>query len=190
MRALLLIVVAASLSACSKMPNLKFWGDEKAPVESGDPAFAQFGRFLGSWGCTASQRTDSGWQAQPGVHSWRWTTTLDGHAIQDYWTPAPEANDPLGVGTNLRIYNQQRERWEIVWTTAAQQEWDLIWAEEQGGKMVLHMQRPSRSGYKAHVARISFHNITASSYDWKYESAPLDDSRNFTEVFRLSCNRV
>lgn len=192
MRTLPIVCLALSttLAACSKMPNLKFWDGDEPAVESGDPAFAQFGRFLGQWACSGSEWDGNAWRAEPGLHQWRWTTTLDGHAIQDYWTPSAESNEPLGVGTNLRIYNSQRERWEIVWTTAKQQEWDLIWAEEQAGKMVLHMQRPSRGDVKAHVARISFHNISDSHFDWKYEAAPLSDSRNFNEVYRLSCNRA
>lgn len=184
------LALSSSLVACSKLPNLKFWDQEEATSTSAEPAFAQFGRFIGDWACSGTERTADGWRSEPGLHQWRWATVLDGHAIQDYWRPSPESGEPLGVGTNLRIYNQQRERWEIVWTTAKQQEWDLIWAEEQVGNMVLHMQRPSRGEFKAHVARITFHNIGSDHFDWKYESAPLSDSRKFTEVYRLSCNRA
>ena len=57
MRTLPIVCLALSttLAACSKMPNLKFWDGDEPAVESGDPAFAQFGRFLGQWACTADR---------------------------------------------------------------------------------------------------------------------------------------
>ena len=194
MKRLTVAIAAASLSACAaikdKLPSFDLFKADTAKASSADnPNFREFGRFVGSWDCKSEQRGENGWQAQPGVAKWRWETALNGYAIQDYWTPPAEAENPLGVGTNLRIYNQQRERWEIVWTTAAQQEWDFIWAKQVGEKMVMHMQRPERAGMNAHVARISFFNISKESFDWRYEAAPISDSRNYSEAFRISCTR-
>ena len=192
----LLITACLSLSACSTvsktLDRINFLKSDEPATDIDDEAamtFSQFGSFSGEWKCTAQQRGDSGWVQQPGVHTWRWYPILDGTAMQDEWLSDPEAPGPRTLGTNVRIWNTERDRWEIAWTSNRQQEWDLIWAEQVRGDMVMHMSRPKRAAYNAHVARITFHNITENSFDWRYESAPLTDARNYTEQSRLRCLR-
>ena len=194
MKRLTALVLSIALTGCSglreKLPSLKFWGsNDQSEIVADGSHFAEFGRFIGTWQCRSQRFDDGTWTPVSGIHSWRWSQILGGQVIQDFWQPSAESAEPLAVGTNLRIFNEKRERWEIVWTTAGQQEWDLIWAEQVGANMVMHLQRPSRSQYKAHVGRITFHNIAEDHFDWKYDAAPLGDPRAFTEVSRMSCER-
>ncbi len=196
-RNLLPVMLACTvLSACSTvgktLDRINIFKDTpSAPAADDDTArvFAQFGRFAGSWKCTGEQLGESGWVPQPGTHTWRWVPILDGTAMQDFWISDPQISGPRTLGTHVRIWNRERERWEIAWTSNQQQEWDLIWAEEVDGNMVMHTSRPARSGQPAHVARITIFDITPDSFRWKYEAAPLTKARNYTEQARMSCTR-
>lgn len=41
----------------------------------------------------------------------------------------------------------------------------------------------------AHLARVTFHNITADHFDWKYEASAPGDGENWQLYSTLSCTR-
>lgn len=186
-----ILLLAGCASVKGVLDRLPGIGEREPPAAADDETgrvFAQFGRLTGDWSCTVERHADGRWQAQPGTYSWRWQPILDGQAMQDVWREARGDGKPV-LATGVRIYNLERERWEIAWTTNVQREWDLLWGEEVNGEMVLHGTRPARAGQPAHVARIRFHDIGEDSFRWLYEAAPLTDARNFRPVTRIACTR-
>ena len=71
---------------------------------------AQFGRYVGDWKIEDESlaQDGSGWGPGQGAR-WIFKCIGDGTAVQDFWMPTSG-----GWGTNLRSYNPDTEKWEIV----------------------------------------------------------------------------
>ncbi len=167
--------MAVPLSVNNAHPN--------APAE-----VKQYGSLRGHWQCEASaKQPDGSWKESPGLASWSWYYVLDGFAVQDVWQPAA-ASSPMG--TNLRTYDAENNRWNMVWVTQTQAEFDHYTATYSDGMIVMRGDNPSRTkGVPAHAAKITFYNMTERHFDWKYEAtAPATDS-GWSEFSRMSCSR-
>lgn len=150
----------------------------------------QFGRLVGAWDCTVQQRqADGSWLTTPGTARWDWFYALGGHAILDMWVPASAPQQTAGLGANLRIFNTQTGQWQVAWTTAAQQRFDLITAAANGSDMVMRSTKPGSNGRPGHLARITFYNIDAQQFDWRYDASPLGDGINWTAYVQMRCLR-
>ncbi|MDJ0654429.1 MAG: hypothetical protein QNJ40_09770 [Xanthomonadales bacterium] len=146
----------------------------------------QYGQLQGDWLCRGSNpQPDGSWQENPNPPaSWSWYYVLDGYAIQDVWKPG-DGKSPWG--TNLRTYDAETGKWNMVWATQQQARFDEFSAEFVDGNIVMTGQRWARPAFQAHTARITFHNIQKEHFDWKYEVAAADGS--WSEFSRLSCDR-
>lgn len=151
----------------------------------------QYGQLAGDWQCTSeSLKQDGSWVKSPGTATWSWYYVLGGHAIQDVWQPPSDAGPDAAVGTNLRIYDVETGLWRMVWTTAKQADFDTFRASYRDGEILIYGERPQTAAFRAHLARITFHNIGERHFDWKYESSGPADGRKWREVVRLSCDRI
>ena len=178
--------LAAAAAPATPVPLSAQGAHPEAPDE-----LEQYGQFVGSWRCAGqSLQPDGKWQKSPGLATWTWYYVLDGHAIQDVWHPATEAGPDAAVGTNLRIYDAEAGLWRMVWATATQSHFDTFRATYRDGEILMYGERPPSKAYGAHLARITFHNIDARHFDWKYESSGPADARRWREVARLSCDRA
>lgn len=150
----------------------------------------QYGQFEGSWSCLPEFRDAEGnWQQAPGRPTWVWHYVLDGHAVQDVWLPDPEHSPPTATkGTNLRVYDAENDEWDMVWTTETMGGFQHFTAKMLDGDIVMHGDIPAGQR-PAHKARITFHNITDSSFDWKYEASGVDDGVNWQLFSTLRCER-
>ncbi len=160
------------------------------PNANAPPEIEQYGQFEGTWGCRSFNRQQDGsWQENPWVSTWVWYYVLDGYAVQDVWIPGSGAPSTAAMGTNLRIYNTEQGQWHMVWTTHGLNEFDSFSAEYTDGSIVMHGELPARGQRGAHLAQITFHNMTNDYFDWKYEFSPLGDGENWTEASKLACTR-
>jgi hypothetical protein len=158
-----------------------------AALASGDVAFASssvrhadrhpdapaetdhFAPLLGTW-LVAGRRLDrDGKTWLPLAHpaQWRFYRILNGHAIQDDWTePAPAVDVPesqRSYGTNIRIYNPERARWEMSWIHSGARETLVFTAVSEPGEIVMSSVagEPPR--------RNVFHGIGPHSFEWRQE---------------------
>ncbi len=147
----------------------------------------QYGQFAGTWECVPASRQPDGSMLESEFRpTWIWSYVLNGAAVQDTWIPDPEA--PAGMGTNLRVYNPEHDSWEMVWTTESMGGFQSFTAKLSDGNMVMHGDLPAGT-FPAHLARITFHNIQADHFDWKYEASAPGDGESWQLQSTLSCDR-
>ncbi len=142
-----------------------------------DGPLAQFGRYVGDWKITDEQLKQDGSEWLPGQGA-RWTFECvgDGTAIQDYWRPAAG-----GFGTNLRTYNADTGRWEIVWAARSQQGLMLISAElADDGRIVMHVLSPEQDPPR----RIIFFPPDEHGWVWMMEWS-FDQGQSWMPVYRI-----
>lgn len=97
--------------------------------------------LIGNWDISDSSLTSDGsWQEGLGA-TWHFYPILNGHAIQDDWISPPEnkPEPPTGrqYGTNIRIFNPEKNHWEMAWMSVKGQKLDQFSAIEEGGKVIM-----------------------------------------------------
>ena len=142
-----------------------------------DGPTAQFGRYVGDWKITDStlRQDGSAWQPGPGGR-WVFRCVGDGTAVQDFWLP-----EGGGFGTNLRRYNAERERWEIVWAAGAVPGLTRIEAVRQDDDSILMtivapVSTPPR--------RIRFLPPDENGWNWVQQMS-FDDGKSWIDVYRV-----
>ena len=186
------VLTAAMLAACASSGHRTSAAahTSQAPAQTAAEELSEFGRFVGTWGCSVQQRqADGSWQTQDGEARWRWVYALGGHAVQDFWDPAGATSKPTGLGTNLRTWNRETRQWEVVWATASQQGFDTLTGRSAGPNMVLRMSKLPGNGRPGHQARITFFDIQAKQFDWMYEASPIDDGQTWSALVQMRCKR-
>lgn len=182
----LLLVACASAPPATPQPDeFSLTPNPEAP----DAVREEYGQFVGSWSCQGYNRQQDGsWQAGPGRATWNWYYVMDGFAVQDVWIPS--AASPGGaVGINLRTYDAESGEWQMVWATGRQPDFDTFFARMQDGEIIMRGEIPARGQRRAHLSKITFHQIERDSFKWKYEFSPPGDGANWTEASRLECER-
>jgi hypothetical protein len=151
---------------------------------------AQYGQFAGAWTCIPTARQDDGSQKEIEARpTWIWYYALNGHAVQDVWIPDAENSLPgAAMGTNLRVYNPQEDEWVMVWATETLGKFQTFKAKAQGGNIVMHGDIQA-GPHPAHLARITFHNVSRNHFDWKYEASAPGDGENWQLHSTLACDR-
>ena len=142
-----------------------------------DGPVAQFGRYVGDWRIEDEQlaRDGSGWGPGKGAR-WIFKCVGDGTAVQDYWLP-----NGGGFGTNLRTYNPDSGKWEIVWATTALNGLMHISAEiNDAGHIVMDILSPEQDPPR----RIIFYVPDEGGWNWAQEWS-LDDGATWFEVYRI-----
>lgn len=138
---------------------------------------AQFGRYVGDWKITDQQlaQDGSGWTPGAGAR-WVFKCVGDGKVVQDYWMP-----NEGGWGTNLRTYNADTRKWEIVWAAATQNGLMHISAAVQDdGSIKMDVLKPEQSPPR----RIRFMTPDDSGWDWVMEML-FDGNENWTAVYKI-----
>lgn len=140
-------------------------------------AVSQFGRYVGEWKITDERLAQDGSEWLPGQGA-RWTFECvgDGTAVQDFWRPTGG-----GFGTNLRSYNADTGRWEIVWAAASQQGLMHISAEQHAdGRIVMDVLSPEQDPPR----RIIFFPPDDAGWDWVMEWS-FDEGQSWMPVYRI-----
>lgn len=185
---------AATTSTPSAIPATPTWQDRVAkrmlgdrPAKDAPAGLAQFGQLVGTWTCTSTKRNaKGGFDTLPGQSTWSWFYTLDGRAILDVFEP-PKGS-AAAVGVNLRVYNENTNTWQLAWTTGALKAIDGFTAKAEGDNVVMRGERAARAPFPAHSARITFHNISATSFSWVYEATAPGGSA-WKPFSRIQCTK-
>lgn len=181
------LVAGALLSGAVPAADSQLFGARNPDAPSG---VDQYGQFEGTWTCMPSALQEDGSQKEFDARpTWIWHYALNGHAVQDIWIPDAEKSPPgSAMGTNLRVYDPQEDEWVMVWTTESMGGFQTFKAKMQDGNIVMHGDIPA--GQKpAHLARITFHNISSDHFDWMYEASAPDDGVNWQLYATLDCDR-
>jgi len=182
-------VISDFISENSDSPFGKL--NPKAPKET-----EEFGQLAGVWQCTnfafVNGQWFSGWPA-----TWVWKYVLDGFAVQDLWFQKEENLPPPRVslhrdysGTNMRIYDTAKEKWEIMWfhnglnSKGTPNGTSQFEAEFMDDQIIMTPKNPGSGTLR----RIVFHNITADSFDWKSETSE-DEGETWKPRFRIEGKR-
>ncbi len=137
----------------------------------------QFGRYIGDWKIDDESlaQDGSGWGPGQGAR-WIFKCIGDGTAVQDFWMP-----NSGGWGTNLRSYNPDTEKWEIVWTARALNGLTHISAEQDdSGNIVMDVLKPVPNPPR----RITFLPPHETGWDWVMEMS-FDEGETWTEVYKI-----
>ncbi|TDF38203.1 hypothetical protein EYS14_10930 [Alteromonadaceae bacterium M269] len=144
---------------------------------------AQFGRYIGDWDIADQTLQQDGktWVAGNGAR-WNFTCVGDGIAVQDFWMPnGAEGSPPPGVGTNLRIYDPENQRWEVTWTaTRAPGQTHIQAKADESGNMVMHYVSPAQNPPR----RIIFFSPTDEGWNWVMELS-FDNEKTWTPVYKI-----
>lgn len=141
--------------------------------------------LLGHWQIQDSTKSADGqWQAGAGA-SWHFYPILNGHAVQDDWIsppldqPAP--TDGRQYGTNIRIFNQAENRWEMAWASIKGQQVDTFIATETADAIIMTGE------FNGQNSRITFFHVEPTHFSWKLEFELTPEV--WTEVYRIEGTR-
>ncbi len=144
------------------------------------PELVQFGQFVGRWRCELVPRSDGD---IPGVATWVWSYAMDGFAVQDLWLPEDTTGSALSTGTALRIYDVENGVWRVVWTSVDKSEFAFFEARLVNDEMVMSAQADDFD------LKMVFHEITGTSFAWRYEARPQTADAEWEVLTRMGCNR-
>jgi len=137
----------------------------------------QFGRYIGDWKIEDSRlaQDGSGWKPGSGAR-WIFSCLGDGTAIQDFWLP-PDGN----VGTNLRTWNSDAEKWDIAWAINVAPGFSHIEAtQDEHGNIVMSYVSPIPSPLR----RITFYPPDDNGWDWQLEFS-TDGGETWFAVYKI-----
>ena len=150
--------------------------NEKAPKET-----KQYGKLVGEWECLISSYSGDSLVSQT-TANWVFKYVLDGYAIQDFWrNPSvanPNATKKQLFGTNLRIYNPQKQQWQCAWLENGNNTMSGVWHSKANDKGDLELYDDTNNWV------ITFYNITENSFDWKWDFKQPDGSMKTTTTIK------
>ena len=181
----IILVVLFGFSLHAKQTDSHF--NQHAPIE-----VTHWKTMIGNWLTTEeSLKPDgSGWIESVGAE-WNFYTTLDGWAIQDdYFSPPRtvdiEQESKRQVGTNLRVFDKDKNQWLMAWMTKAGKTVNLFSATSDSNKIVMMSKQKTPQGK---YSRITFFDMQKDSFEWKLEWSN-DGKSNWLEVYRIHGKRV
>lgn len=152
---------------------------------------AHWNKVIGSWTTTEEslKRDGTGWAPSKGA-LWNFYWAMDGWAIRDEYFSPPlnsEISDPnkRQIGTNIRVFNQEKNEWIMAWITKTGQSVDVYSAKSDGKTIVMYTPALKEG---AQHKRITFFDIKDNSFEWKMEFSK-DGKTNWLEVHRIHAIR-
>lgn len=147
--------------------------------------------LIGKWRTTEEglKPDGSAWQASKSAQ-WNFYWAMDGWAVRDeYFSPPLDDSeaDPLKrqIGTNLRIFNPDKNEWIMAWLTKDGKRVDVYQATSSDKNIVMRTDPLSEGGK---YRRITFFDIKKDSFEWKLEFSN-DGQSNWLEVYRIHGKR-
>ena len=148
------------------------------PASDRADAMMLYGRFIGSWGgrLVYTDAEGIGRETTAEVH-FGWV--LGGRAIQDVWiAPARQGRKPderlLMHGSTFRVYDPQKDSWQITWIDPVKQRRDAMVGRQVGTDIVQE--------YRADDGRRvqwMFTEITPESFHWTNRDS-VDGGKTWT----------
>ncbi len=149
----------------------------------------QLGHLAGVWECELKIRNQDGnWPDTSRKADWIWYYILDGYAIQDDWIVPPlDADTALAgnsfLGTNIRIYNEKENNWEMAWFDNNSQQVQTFKATYEDNSIIMIGKDAQNN-----LNRITFYNMTDKTFDWKMESSN-NEGETWAEVVKIKGRR-
>jgi len=166
-------------------------GDEPAKINpNAPPELSQFAFLIGEFRCDAkADRGDGTWVSLNAT--WEGRFILDGYVIADDYRMTSAAGELLVLGTNFRLYDAQKKRWNIKWLNALGGNWVDLGAEELGGVHIdetgitYAMNEPMASHA---FTRATYMNISENRFTWRGEKS--DDRERWEDFMVIEAYRV
>lgn len=154
------------------------------------PETELWGQLAGEWQCTAQILQPNGQWGPGGKAKWVWKYTLDGFAVQDVWfvewldlpPGMAQINRPF-VGTNFRIFDPEKGKWEAIWFANNKNRMSTFVAINDGDKVIMEGKNRGRH------SRITFYNMSENSFDWKSETSK-DDGKTWQETTQIHGTKI
>ena len=157
---------------------------------SASPALPVFAFLIGRWNCDAKVKLEDGtWQGFRA--SWLGRYILDGYAIADEYRMTDADGRLIVLGENFRIYDANRQHWNLKWLNALAGTWTDLGPEVLGG---VHWDGISISyvflePMAVHVyTRATYTNISSMHFTWRGEKS--DDGKSWSEFMVIEAQRV
>ena len=184
------VLTCSILWATSSAAELAAQSYSGGIAEGASPELEHWAELIGQWSTEEeSLKPDgSGWEPSRGA-DWEFSYAFGGWGIQDNYTSPPL---DIGVddertrqrGTNLRIYNTALNKWVTTWLTTASPQPETFSATSDGQEIVMRSEAANSLGFHS---RITFFDITESSFEWKLEWS--QDQEKWKEVYRIHATR-
>ncbi len=138
---------------------------------------AQFGRYVGDWKITDESLAQNGSGWTPGATKrWIFECIGNGTAVQDFWMPSSS-----GFGTNLRTYNPDTEKWDIVWAATNVKGFTHISAVQNAeGNIEMDIVSPVPDPPR----RIIFFSPEGEGWNWAMQMSQ-DNGETWFDVYRI-----
>ncbi len=133
-----LVILMGIISANSGTLNSCDFG---APNPDAPAEIEQFAFMVGNHRVEAHVWTEDGWSEEYFEAEWHGRWGLDGMAIVDEWHGVVFSPDiPQNLGVNVRVYDEETGRWNMVWQQTQNSESQVLQAEMRDDGY-LHMWR-------------------------------------------------
>ncbi len=138
------------------------------PAHNLKPGIMLYGQFVGSWeGEAVIYESGSIKHKAPMEVHFDWV--LEGKAIQDIWIApsrskqySPESLKIINLyGTTIRVYDSERDLWEVIWINPATQNITKLTGREVGDNIV--NEHESEDGI---IDQWIYSKITDTSFNW------------------------
>jgi hypothetical protein len=184
MKTIKLLVVFGFVSLLSAF-IVAGYAQEKTMLNPDAPAETElFGQLVGIWDAEQISMNKDGTWGDPKHSIWKWYYILDGHAIQDNWITIDSFRNEATVGTNIRIYNFEENRWYMAWIDKTNRTLATFTATNQDGMVIM-----DGTNAKGRHIRNTFFNISNNEFDWKQEWT-FDESKTWIVVTKIHCTRI
>ena len=88
------------------------------------------------------------------------------------------------AGTNLRVFNNEENRWHMSWIDITYRKTAVFTAENIDGTVLMD----GTNSQGRHIKN-TFYNISKDSFDWKQEWT-FDEGKTWISVSKFSCERI
>ncbi len=142
------------------------------------------GQLIGTWDAEQTILNSDGTWGEPKNSKWKWYYILDGHAIQDDWITLDSLNNESIVGTNIRIFNPDENKWYMAWIDKTNRRLATFTALNENG--IVKMNGTNAKG--RHIKN-TFYNFSESEFDWQQEWT-FDEGKSWVIVTKIHCARL
>jgi hypothetical protein len=132
-------------------------------IDPAEPPDARlFDRIAGAWDVDYTDIRDDGSRDKiRGQLLAGWV--LDGRALQDVWLQFPKPGEDRFIGTTIRFYDADRNKWRVTWVSAIAKAMMLLEGGAEDGGIALYNDGPRGR------TRWTFSHLTDKGFTWRGE---------------------
>ena len=147
-----------------------------------------FNELIGTWNCKGLNRNkDGSWRTDTTSGTWVWFHLFEGNAVQDifYGGVNPNQVDTASKGgTNIRIYNEKENRWNMAWLDTNNKIIEVFTAVGDREKIIMDGINAQGRHVQNHFTEISDNSFTWTQY-WTF-----DEGKTWIDVAIIWCTKV